>query len=109
MDSYPVLITWGFDNNGKLMLDCFLDMTKEDSANVVQHIYTRAEFTKTYVSMFHLPEGCHREDLDAFIEHTPREEVIKKLNEAKVKMNEIVRRKHEAGNAMDFIMKGTGG
>jgi hypothetical protein len=106
MASYPVLITWGFDTKGKPELDCFLDMNQEDSANIVQHIYTRAEFTKTYVSMFHLPEDFHREDLAEFIDQTPREEVIKKLNESKVKMNDIVRKKHDGGNTLDFIMKG---
>lgn len=110
-DSYPVLITWGLDQRyGDVYLDAFLDLTNENAAAHVKHIYTRAQFTNTNVALLHLPRGCEREDLAHYVEcKEMKDEVLLKLNSAHVGIHDIVRKKHESGNVVDFIMGGKDG
>lgn len=104
---YPVLITWGFEQrSGKVELEVFLDLTVEDSASNVRHVYTRAQFTNTNVSLFHLPDGATREDLQVWFEFTEKKELIEKLNKSIVRQDQVVRKKHEGSNSLDFILGG---
>ena len=109
--TYPVLITWGFDQKkGDIYLDVFLDLTKENAAKQVKPIYTRAQFTNTNVALLHLPEGCTRDDLAGWVEcEALKQEVMVKLNSAHVRIDDIVRKKNEGGNAIDFLMGGKDG
>lgn len=102
----PTLITWGFDRTtGEPYLSCWLDCSKPENAKAVKMLYVRANFTGENVSLLRLDEGMDRNEVSEWMraKHM-REEVITKLNQAKVKESDIVRKKHESGNAMDFIM-----
>jgi hypothetical protein len=102
----PTLITWGFDRStGNPYLSCWLDCSKPENAKAVKMLYVRAHFTGENVSLLKLEEGMTRGDVAEWMsaKHM-REEVIEKLNLAKVRESDIVRKKHESGNSMDFIM-----
>lgn len=105
MESTPVLITWCFDKRtGNPELDVYLDLTTDHAAENVKTVFTRATFTNTEVALFHVPQGSTREDLALYISMTDRKEVLEKLQKARVRIDEVVRKKHEAGNAVDFIL-----
>jgi len=101
---YPVLITWYFDpTSGDIKLDCFLELDDPKHAKVVKLIYVRAKFTNVTPALLHIPEGYGREIVEEYINNTNiREEVIKKLNSAKVRIDDIVRRKL-GHNLKDFL------
>jgi hypothetical protein len=102
----PTLITWGFDSmSGEPYLSCWLECDKAENAQSVRMLFIRAQFTQENVSLLRLEEGMTRGDVEEWItSKTIRSEVVKKLTEAKVRESDIVRRKHEAGNAMDYLM-----
>lgn len=101
----PTLITWGFDRStGEPYLSCWLDCTKPENAKAVKMLYVRANFTSENVSLLRLDEGMSRNEVSEWMRTGVREEIITKLNQAKVRESDIVRKKHDGGNAMDFIM-----
>jgi len=102
----PTLITWGFNSrSGEPYLACWLDCSKSENAQSVRMLFIRAQFTQENVSLLRLEEGMTRGDVEEWITNpTTRSEVISKLNKAKVREMDIVRKIHEGGNAMDFIM-----
>ena len=102
----PVVITWGFSQyNGKLYLDCYLeiqDCEKDGSAIKIMDLRGRTQGTK--LALLRIPKDQDREYIETYIKEGSREEVTKLLNEAKVNVNEITRKRMSANNAIDFIM-----
>lgn len=103
----PVLITWGFNTRtGKIELDCYLELDDPKHASAVKMVYLRKDMNNHEASLLRLPEGAEREDVESWLKTEKLDKVIEKLNKAKVKQQDIVRKKHEGGNTMDFIMGG---
>jgi hypothetical protein len=103
----PVLITWGFNpHNGEIYLDAYLELNNPERAAVVPMIYIRAEFQKVNVSLLHIPEDASRKDIEEYVtSSTGKDEVVQKLNDAKVRKDEVIRKKL-ATNAIDFLAGG---
>jgi hypothetical protein len=102
----PILITWGFDKmTGEIYLSCWLDCSKPENAKEVRMVSVRAIYTGENISLLRLEEGMTRGDVEAWItEPSLRKEVLSKLNKAKVRETDIVRKIHEGGNVMDYIL-----
>jgi len=104
-DSLPVLITWHFNpSNGKLELDCFLECNDHKHAPAVKHVYLRAGVHQSKVSLLHIPLGSGRGDLESWMKEADQKDVLELLNKAVVQQSDIVRKKNEGGNALDFLM-----
>jgi hypothetical protein len=103
----PVLITWGFNpHNGEIYLDAYLELNNPERAAVVPMVYVRAEFQKVNVALLHIPEDATRNDIEDYVTKSPNQkDVVQKLNDAKVKKEEIIRKKLST-NAIDFLAGG---
>ena len=103
----PILITWYFDHNtGDVRLDCWLDLDGYKRVQAIKMVYLRANINQSHTSLIHVPEGCDRETVEDWMKVERKKDVLELLNKAKVRVEEIIRKKHEAGNAMDFLMNG---
>ena len=105
MDSIPVLITWGFNpSNGKLELDCFLELNNPKHAEAVGHIYLRAGVHNHSVALLHIQTECAtRKFVEEWMGVGDSESVVGMLKKAKVHQNDIVRKKNDV-NSVDFIL-----
>jgi hypothetical protein len=103
----PVLITWGFNpHNGEIYFDAYLELNNPENASLVSMVYIRAEFQKVNVSLLHIPEDASRKDIEEYVtSSTGKDEVVQKLNDAKVRKDEVIRKKL-ATNAIDFLAGG---
>lgn len=103
----PVLITWYFDpSTGDIKLDCYLELDDPSQVQAVRMVYVRAGVQQANPALLHLPEGSERQDVEMYItDKKNRDSVLQKLNQAKVKENEIIRKKL-ATNAIDFLAGG---
>jgi hypothetical protein len=103
----PVLITWGFNPlNGEIYLDAYLELNNPERAAVVPMVYVRAEFQKVNVSLLHIPDDASRKEIEDYVASgQPKNDVVKKLTEAIVRKDEVIRRKL-ATNAIDFLAGG---
>ena len=103
----PVLITWYFDpRTGDIKLDCLLELDDPNQVQAVRMVYVRAGVQNASPALLHIPGGATRQDIEMYIEDKKnREDVLLKLNKARVKENEIIRKKL-ATNAIDFLAGG---
>ena len=105
-DLTPVLLTWGFNpRNGKLELDCFLELNTEKAAEAVKMIYLRAAHNNHQVALFHVPQGSERGFVEEWLSLVDTKTAVDKFKKGKVAINDVVRRKNET-NAIDFILGG---
>lgn len=101
----PVLVTWYFNpNNGNLELDCFLECDKPENAKAVGMVFLKANVQQAHAALLHIPKDAGREYIESYIKGGDQSEIVKTLKKAKVNENDITRKKHEAGNAIDFLM-----
>lgn len=103
--SKKIIITWGFNSeDGKLYLDSYLELVGEekDLVKTVHIMELRQRFQMTHMTLLHTPEDTTREDIENYIKHTPKKEVIKKLKDGEVKVSAITR-KDSGSTAIEFI------
>jgi hypothetical protein len=98
----PTLITWYFNDDGNLEMACYLEL-KTAKPDEVQGIFLRSLMGRDNVALLHIPEDVDRKELQSYVENkTIQDEVVTKLKNAKVRKDQILRKKLE-NNAADFL------
>ena len=102
----PVIITWGFDPyNGKLYLDCYLEVTNCDKdVTAVKMMNLRGRTQGTHLALLRIPKDQDREYIETYIKEGRFHDVVQLLNKAKVNISDITRKKMSDIQAIDFIM-----
>lgn len=96
------LISWGFNQTtGELYLDSFLNVERYPEA--VKHLFLRADFQKTNISLISLPLGADRSDIDIWFS-VDTKDALKKLNKSKIMNPNQILRKKEESNTLDFLL-----
>lgn len=102
---------WGFDNNGEIFVDAritILEKSREEVSSV-KGVLMRQRFNPHLnASIIWLPKGEPFEIIVSYVQMYNEfgdTSVLKKLKEAVVKVEDIIRQKEE-NNALDFILHG---
>lgn len=104
-DSKHILITWGFDQNGNIYLDNYLEITdRKADVQAAKMMELRMKFQMTNMSLIQTDKAADREDIKRYVlSSTYDKEVIAKLKKAKVKLSDLLKEPHEL-NSVNFIL-----
>ncbi len=104
-DSKHILITWGFDQNGNIYLDNYLEITdRRADVQAAKMMQLRMRFQMTNMSMLRIPKDADRDDIKRYVESAHYDKsVVKKLKEAEVNLDDLIREPH-ALSSVNFIL-----
>jgi hypothetical protein len=98
----PVLISWLFNDDGELEMACYLELNTASPADV-SGVFLRSDLGRDKVALLHVPDDLQRNEIADYVENKAiRDEVVAKLKKAKVRKEDILRKRLE-NNAADFI------
>jgi len=100
-----VLISWGFDTNkGNIYLDAYMDLTDPKfSPKDVKMLDFRVQFQQVHLALLKIPKECERDYIQEYFKEYKQENLVDLLKSAKVRSEDIVRKKLHENNAIDFL------
>lgn len=103
-DTKYVLFTWGFNEDGEIYLDCYLEITPlKESVLDAKMIEKRMAFQRTKMSLMKVCKDAEREDLEQWVlSSTYDKEVIPKLKKSQIKLYDILI-KEKGSNSINFM------
>lgn len=102
---YRYLITWEFDQqSGEVTLDCFLGINDNTPERVseARGVFLRAHMLHKPAALFSSDVELSRDDISLYFKYTKKQELLTKLNKARVREHELLAKK-KGSNAANFI------